>query len=159
VTPSLQIPAHPEIYVIGDAAYLEDAQGRALPMIAPVAMQQAACAAANIRRQLAGQPAQPFRYRDPGVLATIGRSQAVARLGRLQLRGFTAWLVWLAVHLMQLIGFRNRLLVLINWAWDYLFYNRAVRLILNDQRPAQVTPAPEGLFRPVKQAERTEAHR
>jgi len=147
VEPSLQVPGHPEIYVIGDAAYLEDAQGKPLPMIAPVAMQQADLAAANIRRQLAGQPGlSAFVYRDPGVLATIGRSQAVARLGRLQLRGFLAWLVWLAVHLMQLIGFRNRLLVLINWAWDYLFYNRAVRLIMNDRSAAPTALAPEALF-------------
>ncbi len=148
VEPTLQVPGHPEIYVIGDAAYLEGPDGRALPMVAPVAMQQAEVAAANIRRGLAGQPLRPFLYRDPGALATIGRSQAVARLGKLQIYGFVAWLAWLGIHLMQLIGFRNRLVVLINWAWDYLFYNRAVRLILEEPAPAaQVQPplAPRAL--------------
>lgn len=130
VTPTLQIPDRPEVFVIGDAAYLEDEQGQPLPMVAPVAMQQAETAAKNIRRILKGEPLEPFRYRDPGSLATIGRNQAVARLGRLQFRGFIAWVLWLVVHLIQLIGFRNRLIVLINWAVDYIFYTRAVRLIV-----------------------------
>lgn len=145
--PTLQVPGHPEIYVIGDAALTEDPDGRPLPMVAPVAIQQGERAAANIRLALRGQAALPFVYRDPGILATIGRSQAVARLWGLSLTGFTAWLVWLGVHLMQLIGFRNRLLVLINWAWDYLFYDRAVRLILHERPAALPTPAPHGLFR------------
>jgi NADH:ubiquinone reductase (H+-translocating) len=153
VAPTLQVPALPEVYVIGDAAYLEGSDGKALPMVAPVAMQQAETAAGNIRRQLAGQPQRPFVYHDPGLLATIGRSQAVARLGRVQLRGFVAWLVWLGVHLMQLIGFRNRLVVLINWAWDYLFYNRAVRLIMNEKPSAPVMPAPEALFGALQKKE------
>ncbi len=147
VEPTLQLPGHPEIYVIGDAAALDGPDGKPLPMLAPVAMQQAETAADNLRRALAGQPARPFVYHDPGTLATIGRSQAVARLGGLQFTGFLAWLVWLGVHLVQLIGFRNRLLVLINWAWDYLFYDRAVRLILNDRLSfSPPTPAPQELF-------------
>jgi NADH dehydrogenase len=128
VSPSLQLPGHPEVYVIGDAAYLEDG-GRPLPLVAPVAIQQAEVAAANVRRALAGQPPRDFVYKDPGVLATIGRNAAVAWIWGLRLRGFVAWVMWLVVHIAQLIGFRNRLVVLINWAWDYLFYERAVRLI------------------------------
>lgn len=129
VTPSLQLAGHPEVFVIGDAAHLEDANGQPLPMLAPVAMQQAACAAANIRALLHGEPPQPFAYRDPGSMATIGRNRAVAQIGPLKLRGFLAWAAWLFVHLVQIIGFRNRLVVLVNWAWDYIFYDRAVRLI------------------------------
>ncbi|HZW04101.1 MAG TPA: NAD(P)/FAD-dependent oxidoreductase [Anaerolineaceae bacterium] len=130
VTPTLQIPDRPEVFVIGDAAYLEDEHGQPLPMVAPVAMQQAETAAKNIQHILAGEPLEPFRYRDPGSLATIGRNQAVAQLGRFKFTGYLAWVVWLVVHLIQLIGFRNRLIVLINWAVDYIFYQRAVRLIV-----------------------------
>ncbi|HET7010672.1 MAG TPA: NAD(P)/FAD-dependent oxidoreductase [Anaerolineales bacterium] len=128
VGPDLTLPGHPEVFVIGDAAYLE-AEGRALPMMAPVAIQMADSAADNILRQIAGRPTEPFRYQDPGGLATIGRNAAVAHVYGLKFHGFVAWVVWLIVHLIQLIGFRNRLLVLVNWAWDYLFYDRAVRLI------------------------------
>ena len=132
IEPTLQLPGHPEVFVIGDSAYLEDRDGQPLPMVAPVAIQQAGLAAGNIRRLLAGKPLAPFVYKDPGSLATIGRSAAVARLGRWKFTGFPAWVVWLVVHLIQLIGFRNRLIVLINWAWDYIFYDRAIRLILKD---------------------------
>lgn len=128
VTPSLQIPDHPEAFVIGDAAFLESG-GHPLPMMAPVAIQQAEIAAANIQRALAGRPPVNFVYKDPGSLATIGRNAAVAYIFGLQFRGFLAWALWLVVHIIQLIGFRNRLVVLINWAWDYLLYDRAVRLI------------------------------
>jgi NADH dehydrogenase len=131
VEPTLQVPGHPNAYVIGDAAY-QEADGQPLPMMAPVAMQMAERAADNIRRAVEGRPPQAFAYRDPGRLATIGRNAAVADFGRLRFRGFLAWVVWLVVHLIQLIGFRNRLLVLINWAWDYFFYDRAVRLITSD---------------------------
>ncbi len=128
VRPTLQLPDHDEVFVVGDAAWLE-VDGAPLPMLAPVARQQAAQAAANALRLLRGEALRPFRYRDPGSLATIGRNAAVARIGRLQFSGFVAWVAWLLVHIVNLIGFRNRLLVLINWAWDYLFYERAVRLI------------------------------
>ena len=114
--------------MVGDAAYLE-ANQIPLPMMAPPAMQMGQTAATNIRRLLAGKPAIPFRYRDPGTLATIGRNSAVARIRGISFTGFPAWVVWLVVHILQLIGFRNRLFVLINWAWDYFFYDRAVRLI------------------------------
>lgn len=130
VQPSLQVEGHPEVYVIGDAAYLEDEHGAALPMVAQVAIQQGVRAADNIQLALEGQSLQPFHYRDLGTMATIGRNQAVAWIGPFKLHGFLAWLTWLVVHIAQLIGFRNRLVVLINWAWDYFFYDRAVRLIL-----------------------------
>ncbi len=129
VNPDLSLPDDPRVYVIGDAAYQENGGGKPLPMVAPVAMQQGQLAAENVLARLDGRETRPFQYKDPGSLATIGRSQAVAQLGRLKFRGFLAWAVWLVVHLMQLVGFRNRLVVLINWAWDYLFYERAVRLI------------------------------
>jgi NADH:quinone reductase (non-electrogenic) len=128
VGPTLQVTGHPEVLVIGDAAYLEHG-GEALPMMAPVAMQQAKLAAANVRRLQLGLEPLPFRYQDPGQLATIGRNAAVALVRGVSFKGFPAWVVWLVVHLIQLIGFRNKLFVLINWAWDYFFYDRAVRII------------------------------
>lgn len=139
VLPTLQTETYPEVFVIGDVAYLEDENSQPLPMVAPVAMQQAEIAAANILAQINHQPLRNFVYKDPGSLATIGRNAAVAQLGRFKFRGFFAWFMWLVVHIIQLIGFRNRLLVLINWAWDYFFYDRAVRLITpnRDVRPDQ----------------------
>jgi len=131
VGPTLQVAGHPEVYLIGDAAYVEDG-GKPLPMVAPVAMQMAQVAAQNIRRGLAGKQPTAFRFRDPGTLATIGRNAAVAYIHGVSFRGFPAWVVWLVVHLIQLIGFRNKLVVLINWAWDYLFYERGARLITRD---------------------------
>jgi NADH dehydrogenase len=135
VTPSLQIPGRPEVFVIGDAAYLE-IDGRPLPMMAPVATQMGQQAADNIGRLLRGEKPAPFRYSDPGSLATIGRNSAVAHVWGRKFKGFPAWVVWLLVHLIQLIGFRNRLIVLVNWAWDYFLYERAVRLIT----PEGITP-------------------
>ena len=129
VEATLQIKDYPYAFVIGDAALFPGPDGRPLPMVAPVAMQQAEVAAKNAVNVLLGQPLTAFNYKDPGSMATIGRRQAVVRLGNLKIRGGLAWLVWLFVHLMQLVGFRNRLLVLVNWAWDYLFYDRAVRMI------------------------------
>ena len=128
VEPTLQVPGQPAVSVVGDAAYLE-AEGQALAMMAPVAIQMAETAARNVLRTLRGEPPRPFRYRDPGSLATIGRNAAVAYIRGFAFKGFPAWVVWLVVHLIQLIGFRNKLLVLINWAWDYFFYERAVRII------------------------------
>jgi NADH dehydrogenase len=128
VAPTLQLPEYPNVFVIGDAAYLE-ADGEAMPMMAPVAIQMAETAVKNIQRDLQGQAPEAFVYKDPGSMATIGRNAAVARIGNLQFEGFLAWAAWLVVHIIQLIGFRNRLFVLINWIWDYVFYERAVRLI------------------------------
>lgn len=130
VGPTLQIPGHPQAYVIGDAAYLE-IQGRPLPVMAPVAIQMARQAARTLLRQMKEEKPLPFRYRDPGLLATIGKNAAVAKVGGIHLKGFPAWLVWLLVHLLASVGFRSRLMVLINWAWDYLFYERADRIIVN----------------------------
>src|SRR6184192_802884 len=131
VTPELQAPDHPEVYVIGDAAYLEH-DGAPLPMMAPVAIQMADTAVANIARRLRDEAPLAFRYKDPGSLATIGRNAAVAYLGGVAFKGFAAWVVWLIVHIIQLIGFRNKLFVLMNWAWDYFFYERAARLITKE---------------------------
>jgi NADH:quinone reductase (non-electrogenic) len=128
VEPTLQVPGHPDIYVIGDAAYLE-AEGAPLPMMAPVAIQMAETAVANILRAVSGTPPVAFRYRNPGSLATIGRNAAVAYLWGIGFTGFPAWVIWLVVHIIQLIGFRNKLFVLLNWAWDYFFFERAARLI------------------------------
>jgi NADH:ubiquinone reductase (H+-translocating) len=129
VESTLQLPQHPEVFVIGDSAYVEDERGQPLPMLATVAQQQATAAAQNIRRMLKGQQPKPFHYKDPGLLATIGRNAAVARIWGLSFSGFIAWLIWVVLHIYRLIGFRNRLLVLINWAWDYVFYENQVRLI------------------------------
>lgn len=133
VLPTLQVPGHPEVYVVGDLAYLEE-NGQSLPMVAPVAIQQGVAAARNIGRQVAGLPPLPFRYQDRGMMVTIGRNAAVAQVGRWNFSGFVAWVIWLSVHLFNLIGFRNRLIVLINWAWDYFLYERAIRLILPTPR-------------------------
>jgi NADH dehydrogenase len=134
VLPTLQVPGHPEVYVVGDLAYLEE-DGRPLPMVAPVAIQQGETAALNIAHQMAGETPQPFRYRDQGAMVTIGRNAGVARIGDRAFTGFFAWAAWLVVHLVKLIGFRNRLSVLLSWAWDYLFFERAARLIV-PRKPA-----------------------
>ena len=129
VQPGLNLSAHSEVFVIGDAAYLEDKQGQPLPLLAPVAIQQAKTAAANIVRMLGDKNTQEFHYKDPGAMATIGRNAAVARVGSFKFSGFLAWMAWLWVHIFWLIGFRNRIQVMINWIWDYLFYDRAIRII------------------------------
>jgi NADH dehydrogenase len=129
VLPDLTIPGHPEVYVIGDLATLDDANGKPLPGVAPVAQQQAAHAAKNIVRTIEGRPRQPFKYFNWGNLATIGRAAAIAEFGRVHLTGFIGWLVWLFVHVMKLVGFRNRVLVLVQWAASYMTYQRSVRLI------------------------------
>jgi NADH:ubiquinone reductase (H+-translocating) len=132
VAPTLQLPQHPEVFVIGDAAYVEDENRQPLPMLATVAQQQAKAAAWNLRRLLAGDKLEPFRYKDPGLLATIGRNAAVARIWGLSFSGFIAWVIWVGLHIFRLIGFRNRVAVLINWAWDYFFYDNQVRLITRE---------------------------
>jgi NADH dehydrogenase len=129
VRKTLQLPDRDEVYAIGDIAHVGDAAAPPYPMLAPVAIQQGELVARSIARQIAGEAPRPFRYRDRGTMVTIGRQAAVAKVYGLQLSGFIAWLIWLTVHLVWLIGFRNRLLVLTNWAWNYLTYDRAVRLI------------------------------
>ncbi len=124
----LTIPGYDHIYVVGDLAHVEQA-GALVPGVAPAALQEGRHAAENVLKTLRGQPREAFQYRDKGMLATIGRAAAVARLGRVKLRGYPAWLLWLFVHIFFLIGFRNRVLVLIQWAWSYLTYDRGARLI------------------------------
>ena len=132
VEPDLSVPGHPDAYVIGDlAAVVQD--GAPVPGVAPAAMQEARHAAANILRTLRGEPTRPFRYLDKGTFAVLGRGAAVGVLrGGLKLWGFPAWLAWLGIHIAFLIGFRNRLLVLINWAYSYLTYRRGARLITGE---------------------------
>ena len=132
VESTLQLPGHPEVFIVGDASYVEDRDGKPLPMLATVAQQQAKAAARNIQRILKGQEPEPFHYKDPGLLATIGRNAAVARIWGLSFSGFIAWMIWVVLHIYRLIGFRNRILVLINWAWDYFFYENQVRLITRE---------------------------
>lgn len=131
VAPTLQVPGHPNVFVIGDAAYLEEG-GAALPMVAQVAMQQAQVVAHNILADLGRAAPREFRYRNLGSMATIGRNAAVACVFGVRFHGYLAWVVWLTIHLIALIGFRNRLIVLIDWAWSYFFYDRAVRLITRE---------------------------
>jgi NADH dehydrogenase len=135
VEPDLSLPGHGEVFAIGDMAASSGPDGRALPGLAPVAIQQGQAVAINVLRRLAGEPTRPFRYRDKGSMATIGRAAAVAVIGRLRLSGLPAWLAWLFVHIMFLIGFRNRFLVLFQWAWAYLSWQRGARLITNPWKP------------------------
>jgi len=129
VNPDLTVPGHPDIFVIGDMASLTGPGGRPYPGVAQVAMQQGSWVAANIGRAIAGDPSQPFHYRDLGNMATIGRNAAIADIRGLRLRGFIAWLAWALVHIMNLIGFRNRVLVALQWLWGYLTFQRGARLI------------------------------
>ncbi len=138
VKPTLEVMGREGIYVVGDMAYLEDEQGQPYPMVIPVAKQQGALAARNILAHYSRTPQQNFRYHDRGIMATIGRSRAVAWIfNRIQLTGFIAWLAWLGLHLLWLMGFRNRLNVLVNWVWNYLTYDRSVRIILQPQQLRQ----------------------
>jgi NADH dehydrogenase len=131
VAPDLSLPDYPEILVIGDMAHFAHGRGTPLPGVAQVAMQQGAYAARLIQDRLRGQPAPSFRYRDYGIMATIGRHAAVAELFGFHFAGYLAWLVWLCIHLFQLVEFENRLLVFAQWAWSYFTFNRAARLITN----------------------------
>jgi NADH dehydrogenase len=128
VEPDLTIPGHVNAFVIGDLAHIE-IDGALVPGVAPAAMQQGRQTAVNIARSLRGQPHQPFRYRDKGMLATIGRGAAVAKIGPIKASGHLAWLLWLFIHIYFLIGFRNRLIVMIHWAWLYATFDRGARLI------------------------------
>ena len=134
MNPDLSVPGHPEVFVIGDLAALKDIHGKLLPGVAPVAIQEGTAAARSIERDLRGKPRQNFHYFDKGNLATIGRSAAIAQFGKIHISGFLAWLSWLFVHIFFLIGFRNRIIVLIQWAWSYFTYERGARLITGDQR-------------------------
>jgi NADH dehydrogenase len=140
VNADLTIPGHPEVFVIGDLAACRDAAGRLLPGLAPVAIQQGEYAARAVMRSVRGEARAPFRYRDKGTMATIGRNAAVVDLGRLRFSGYPAWLVWCFIHILWLIGFRNRFLVMIEWAWAYLRFERSARLITGAVREAAGTP-------------------
>ena len=129
VQPDLSVAEYPEVQVIGDIAALAGKDGRPLPGVAPVAQQQGRLAAANILARIAGEPTAEFRYRDRGNMATIGRNHAIAEIGPIKLTGFIAWSAWLLVHVLNLIGFRNRLIVMTQWLWSYLTYQRGARLI------------------------------
>lgn len=130
VNPDLSVPGYPNLFVIGDIAHYAHQGNVPLPGVAPVAIQQGAYVARVIRNRLQGRPTPPFRYRSKGDMAVIGRKAAVAQIGRMKLKGFIAWLAWLFVHLLYLVGFENKLLVLIQWAWNYFTRNRRARLIL-----------------------------
>ncbi len=129
VRPDLSVPGHSEIFVIGDLAALQDDNGKWLPGVAPVAIQQGEWVARTIARDLEHQPRRSFHYHDKGSLATIGRAAGVAQIGKLSISGYLAWLAWLFIHIFFLIGFRNRVIVMIQWAWSYLTYERGARLI------------------------------
>lgn len=130
VEPTLQVPGHPEIFVAGDLARALGEDGEPLPQVAPVAVQQGQHLAEALKTWHRGGDPDPFVYDDPGMMAVVGRSHAVVQAFGMALTGFVAWVMWALVHVAKLVGFRNRVLVLVNWAWNYVFYDRAVRLIL-----------------------------
>jgi NADH dehydrogenase len=139
VEADLSLPGHPEVFVIGDLASLKQAEGMQLPGVAPVAMQEGRWVARQIAADLAGNPRTPFHYVDKGSLATIGRAAAVAQFGKVHISGFLAWLSWLFIHIFFLIGFRNRIIVMIEWAWSYFTYDRSARLITGESRRIAVS--------------------
>jgi NADH dehydrogenase len=133
VRPDLTIQERDDVFVAGDLALLQDPDGRPYPGVAQVAMQQGVHAAKNILRRLDGQPVTPFRDRNFGNMATIGRAKAVADFGWLELKGYVAWLAWLFIHVLKLIGFRNRVSVMVQWGWAYFSYQRSARLITDEE--------------------------
>jgi NADH dehydrogenase len=141
VNDDLSIPGHPEVQVIGDLANFSHQTGEPLPGVSPVAMQQGRHAAGNILRMIRGEKPRPFHYFDKGSMATIGRNKAVADLKFFHLSGLFAWLAWLFVHIIFLVGFRNRLLVLIQWAWAYLSFDKGARLITRNFQSEHRPPA------------------
>lgn len=136
VEPELSIPGHPEVFVVGDLASLK-IDGKPVPGVAQAALQEGKHAAGNILHLVAVEPTEKFVYHDKGSLATIGRSAAVADLGKIKLSGPIAWVIWAFVHILFLVGFRNRMLVLIQWAWSFISYDRGARLITG---PLQSNP-------------------
>lgn len=129
VNPDLTVPGHPDFFVAGDLAYVKS-DDQVVPAAAPGAIQEGQHVARNLRRALRGEPLRPFRYRDKGALATIGRKAAVGIVGKLKLSGLIAWLTWLFVHVLYLVGFRNRVAVLLEWSWSYLTKQRSARVIV-----------------------------
>jgi NADH dehydrogenase len=161
VNADLSVPDRPGIFVVGDLAAVWQENGEPVPGVAPAAVQEGRHAARNVLRGLRGEVAAPFRYRDKGLMATIGRAAAVARVGRLELSGLVAWLAWLLVHVFFLIGFRNRVAVILQWAWSYLTFRRGARLItdtserwrLAEERRARAAPEPRGGEPPSQDAD------
>ncbi len=155
VEPDLSIPGHAEVFVVGDLAHIEQG-GNLLPGVAQVAIQSAKCAADNIARTLDGRPRRPFHYKDKGNMATIGKAAAVADLGFAKLAGFFAWLAWAVIHVLFLIGFKNRVIVMVQWAWGYFTQDRGSRLIhgMVHEREAEppVLPSRRGAELPVPAA-------
>jgi NADH dehydrogenase len=149
VEPDCTIPGHPEVFVLGDAAAFDHQEGGTLPGICPVAIQMGEYTASVIEGDLAGRPRRAFRYWDKGQLAVIGRGQAVADIWKLHFGGFLAWMVWIFVHIFFLIGFRNRVLVLFQWAWSYFTYSRGARLITGE------VPTPRATLEPARWPART----
>jgi NADH dehydrogenase len=141
VEPDLSLAGHPEIFVAGDLAHAEDEQGRPYPGLAPVAMQQGRFVARTILNDIAGKPRGRYHYADKGQMATIGRRRAVLEAGRLRFGGRLAWWAWLLVHIYYLTGFRNRVLVLIQWGWSYLTFARGARLIVGKSWRSYPPPA------------------
>jgi NADH dehydrogenase len=129
VEPDLSVAGHPEMFVIGDLASFSQQSGKPLPGVAPVAIQQGQHVARTISARLQHKPGAPFHYKDRGSMAIIGRASAIAQMGRWQFSGYLAWLAWLFIHLVELVEFENRVLVLIQWGWYYFSRNRAARLI------------------------------
>ena len=159
VTPELQLPDHPNVWVLGDLAHLNGPDGKPYPQLAAVAMQQGPVVARNILRKLRGEPSKPFRYTDKGSMATVGRRSAVARIWGINWSGSIAWLIWLGVHLLYLMGLRNRLLVFINWAYNYFTYDRAARAVIAPSRHAETAEEVVALGnQPVKTAQPQSVH-
>jgi len=142
VEPDLSVPGHPEVLVAGDLAAVKMGETKWVPGLAPAAIQMGKFAARQVRKSIEGKPREKFVYWDKGTLATIGRSRAVADLGKLHFSGYFAWLAWLFIHLFFLIGFRNRFLVMSEWAWAYLTYNQGARLITTPTE-SESQPAPK----------------
>jgi NADH:ubiquinone reductase (H+-translocating) len=132
VTPDLTLPGHPEIFVVGDIAHVPHGADGSLPGVAPAAMQGGSYAARTIDDRLRGRTPKPFKYLDKGNMATIGRKLAVAETGKVKLRGMIAWFAWLFIHLMYIVSFQNRLMILLQWAWNYFTFNRGARLITGE---------------------------
>ena len=143
VEPDMSLPGHPNVFVLGDMAFLKDADGKVVPGLGAAATQQGKDTAANILRDLQGGKRVPFRYKDKGSMATIGRNRAVAQIGKLQFSGLIAWLLWAFVHVFLLIGYRNRLMTMREWMWAYFTRERSARLItdLGDEAPPPGRPA------------------
>jgi NADH dehydrogenase len=142
VESDLSIPGHPEVFIAGDLALVKREGLAQVPGVAPAAIQEGRTAARNVMRLMRGEPTKRFRYRNKGDLAVIGRSRAIADLGKIRFTGLFAWLFWLFLHIMYLVGFRNRVSVLVQWAYSYFTYQRGVRLITNPERRGELVPLP-----------------